>query len=67
MPIKTKKKHQPSKSLEKLYKRFFVVLPSVANDRDAESLEQPSPLRVVPTTTHYGVDNEIFRKMVINA
>jgi hypothetical protein len=41
----------------KRYQRFFVqpISPSWQNDSDNSSLEQPSPLRWVPSETTYGI------------
>jgi len=44
------------------YKRFFVPNPSPLwrNDDTNFSVEQPSPLKVVPTETTYGVDDLVL-------
>lgn len=54
------------KSLKSHYTDYFTptVSPLWRNDRDDFSLEQPSPLKPVPTETSYGVDG-VFRAVSV--
>jgi hypothetical protein len=47
------------KSLEEQYNIYFKVIPSVP-DNDDLSLEQPSPFKVFPTETTYGIPDSMF-------
>lgn len=53
MPAKDK---QPRK-LQEQYQELFRALPGLMK-ADSESLEQPSPLKVVPSVTTYGAYEE---------
>ena len=47
------------KSLEEQYNIYFKVIPAVP-DNDDLSLEQPSPFKVFPTETTYGIPDSMF-------
>lgn len=47
-------KKSPRPSVEKMYNDFFRVNVQ-SSESDEQSLEQPSPLKVVESTTTYGV------------
>jgi hypothetical protein len=60
LTAKTEKRKEPrrkAKRLEAEYSRFFVPTPSPLWPEDDInfSLEQPSPLKVVPSETTYGI------------
>jgi hypothetical protein len=60
LTAKTEKRKEPrrkAKCLEAEYARFFVPTPSPLWPQDGInfSLEQPSPLKVVPSETTYGI------------
>ena len=61
MVAKSPSRSANAKSVEADYLEFFVpkVSPLWRTDDDEFSLEQPSPLKIVPTETHYG-DGGIF-------
>jgi hypothetical protein len=65
---KISKKKVRAVSLERLYTRYFRI-PANFGKKSAgeESLEQPSPERIVPTITQYGLNNEVFRTVAAHA
>lgn len=50
--------------VEETYNRFFVpdTNPTWRSDEDNFSLDQPSPLKFVPSETTYGIESLLCRK-----